>query len=73
MMSTIENVPISRRVLYVAMLVLLIAIFMGAQRGAPPVYLAVGFIGEIILVATVHLSSVLQQFTHSITGHGTGG
>ncbi len=73
MMSAIDNVPISRRVLYLAMLVLLMAIFIGAQRGAPPVYLAVGFIGEIILVATVHLSSVLQQFTHKAMGHGIGG
>ena len=68
-MTMTENVPVSRKMLYVAMLVLLIAIFVGAKRGAQPVYLAVGFIGEIILVATVHLSSVIQQFTHRLAGH----
>jgi len=73
MMSAIDNVPISRRVLYLAMLVLLMAIFIGAQRGAAPVYLAVGFIGEIILVATVHLSSVLHEFTHKAMGRGIDG
>jgi len=72
-MTAIDNVPVSRRVLYLAMVVLLVAIFIGAQRGAPPVYLAVGFIGEIILVATVHLSSVLQQFACKATGHGIDG
>jgi anaerobic C4-dicarboxylate transporter len=65
-MTTNENVAFSRKMLYVAMVVLLIAIFLGARWGAQPVYLAVGFIGEIILVATVHLSSVI---THRPTGY----
>jgi len=56
---------VSRRVIYLAMLVLLAAIFIGAYREAPPIYLAVGFIGEIILVATAHLSSVIQQSSGS--------
>ena len=47
----------------VSMAVLLVAIFLGAYRNAPPIYLAVGFIGEIILGATVHLSEVLQGHT----------
>ena len=65
-----ENFTISRKVLYLAMFVLLAAIFIGASRGAPPVYLAVGFIGEIILVATVHLSSVIQQYGGGLAHHG---
>jgi len=32
----------------------------GAARGAAPIFLAVGFIGEIVLVSTAHLSSVIQ-------------
>ena len=50
-----------RAVIYVAMIVLLAAIFVGAANEAPPIFLAVGFIAEVILVATAHLSSVLQQ------------
>ena len=65
-----DNFTVSRKVLYLAMLVLLIAIFIGATRGAPPIYLAVGFIGEIILVATVHLSSVIQQYGGGLLGQG---
>ncbi len=59
-MNTQPNHVVSRKLLYVSMVVLLVAIFIGAYRNAPPIYLAVGFVGEIILVATVHLSSVLQ-------------
>ncbi|UCC29819.1 MAG: hypothetical protein JSU86_16640 [Phycisphaerales bacterium] len=62
-MAQSDNFTISRRWLYLAMVVLLVAIFIGASRGAPPIYLAVGFIGEIILVATVHLSAVIQQYS----------
>ena len=51
----------SRGLIYVAMIVIFVAIFLGAYRGAAPVYLAVAFIGEIILVSTAHLSSVIQQ------------
>jgi hypothetical protein len=51
----------TRRLIYAAMIVLLVAIFAGAAKGAPPIYLAVGFIGEIILVSTAHLSAVIQQ------------
>ncbi|MCH9035645.1 MAG: hypothetical protein IID42_14290, partial [Planctomycetes bacterium] len=50
-----------RAVIYAAMVVLLAAIFVGAANEAPPVFLAVGFIAEVILVATAHLSSVIQQ------------
>ena len=58
-----KNVPtvFPRTVIYVAMVVLLAAIFIGAANEAPPVFLAVGFIAEVILVATAHLSSVIQQ------------
>ncbi len=51
-----------RTVIYVAMVVLLAAIFVGAANQAPPIFLAVGFIAEVILVATAHLSSVIQQY-----------
>ena len=51
----------SRTLIYVAMITLLFAIFVGASRGAAPVYLAVAFIGEVILVSTAHLSSVIRQ------------
>lgn len=51
----------SRTIVYLAMVVVLIAIFVGASRGAAPVYLAVGFICEVILASTAHLSSVIQQ------------
>ena len=51
-----------RAVIYVAMVVLLAAIFVGAANQAPPIFLAVGFIAEVILVATAHLSSVIQQY-----------
>ncbi len=64
-----DNFTVSRKVLYLAMVVLLVAIFIGARRGAPPIYLAVGFIGEIILVATVHLSSAIQRYS-GLAGHG---
>ena len=52
---------ISRRVIYFAMIVLMAAIFVGAYRGTSPIFLAVGFIAEIILVSTAHLSSIIQQ------------
>ena len=53
---------VTREVLYVAMFVLLAAIFCAAYWGAPPIYIAVGFIAEIILVATAHLSCMIQQY-----------
>ena len=56
-----SNAMASRTLIYAAMICLLIAIFVGATRGAPPVYLAVAFIGEVILVATAHLSFVIQN------------
>jgi len=61
-MTPANHVGISRTLLYVAMAMLLGAIIVGAYRDSPPVYLAVGFIGEIILVATVHLSSVIERY-----------
>jgi len=67
-----DNFTISRKWLYRAMAVLLAAIFIGASRGAPPIYLAVGFIGEIILVATVHLSAVIQQYSNRPLGDRRG-
>lgn len=51
-----------RAVIYGAMIILLAAIFVGAANQAPPIFLAVGFIAEVILVATAHLSSVIQQY-----------
>jgi len=54
--------PVSRRLLYVSMVIVLTAIFIGAYRDAPPIYLAVGFIGEIVLMSTAHLSSVVQHY-----------
>ncbi len=53
--------PVSRAVLYTAMGALLSGIFIGAFKGAPPVFLAVGFIGEIILGATAHLSTMIER------------
>lgn len=50
-----------RTLIYVAIVILLVAIYWGALRNVDPIYLAVGFIGEIILVCTVHLSSVIQN------------
>ncbi len=51
----------SRTLIYVAMIALFVAIFVGAYRGTEPIYLAVAFIGEVILVSTAHLSSIFQQ------------
>lgn len=52
---------VSRKLLYFSMLFVLGAIFFGAYHDAPPIYLAVGFIGEIVLMSTAHLSSVVQH------------
>lgn len=61
-MNHVKNpTPVPRTTIYVAMIVLLAAIFVGAVRNAPPIYLAVGFIAEVILVATAHLSSIIQS------------
>lgn len=62
-MSPQEKTTISRAVIYTAMIVLLCAIGIGAYREAPPVYLAVGFIAEVILVATAHLSSMIEKYS----------
>jgi hypothetical protein len=48
--------------IYSAMVILFAAICVGAQRGAPPIYLAVGFIGEVILVSTAHLSTMIERY-----------
>ena len=61
MMTQKNNTVISRTVVYFAMLLLLVAIIIGALWKAPPTFLAVGFIGEIILGATAHLSSTIEQ------------
>lgn len=61
-MRTNERAAISRMVIYGAMVVLFAAICLGAHRGAPPIYLAVGFIGEVILVATAHLSTMIEKY-----------
>ena len=61
-MSPHKHQPISRVVLYTFMVILLMGIFVGAFRGAQPVYLAVGFIGEIILGATAHLSTMIERY-----------
>ena len=54
------NASVTRNVIYSAMVLLFISIFIGASRNAPPIYLAVAFIGEIVLVSTAHLSYVIQ-------------
>lgn len=61
MVSKSNDVVVSRTLIYLAMLVVLIAVCIGAARGASPIFLAVGFIGEIVLVSTAHLSSVIQS------------
>jgi hypothetical protein len=58
----------TRRLLYFAIFLVLVAIFIGASRDVSPVYLAVGFISEIILVCTVHLSSVIQSLRADFWG-----
>lgn len=60
-MTTRNNLVISRTVIYIAMVIMLAAIAIGAYHDAPPILLAVGFIGEIVLVSTAHLSSVIEQ------------
>ena len=62
---TNEKTDSTRVLIYFAMFVLLTAICVGAYRGAPPIYLAVGFIGEVILVATAHLSSMIEKHGRS--------
>ena len=62
MTTPANHAGVSRTLLYVAMAALLVAIILGAYRHSPPIYLAVGFIGEIILVATVHLSSLIERY-----------
>lgn len=64
--SNANQMTISRTVIYVAMVIMLGVIVFGATRGASPIYLAVGLIGEIILVSTAHLSSVIEQ--HGLPG-----
>jgi hypothetical protein len=54
------SLVVSRTLIYLAMIVVLLAVCAGAARGAAPIFLAVGFIGEIVLVSTAHLSSVIQ-------------
>lgn len=65
-MTTSERTLVSRTMIYSAMFILFAAICIGAYRNAPPIYLAVGFIGEVILVATAHLSSMIER--HSRAG-----
>ncbi len=52
---------ISRKAFYAAMIILLAAIFLGAYRQVPPVFLAVAFIAEVVLVCTVYLGTMIQQ------------
>ena len=61
-MTTSERTVVSRAMIYAAMFVLFAAICIGAYRSAPPIYLAVGFIGEVVLVATAHLSSMIEKY-----------
>lgn len=58
----------SRSVIYVAMIVMLGVIIFAAMKEAPPILLAVGLIGEIILVATAHLSTMIE--CHGMPGPG---
>jgi hypothetical protein len=72
-MSNHNKVVISRTVIYVAMIVMLAAIAVGAYHNAPPILLAVGFVGEIILVSTAHLSSVIERHdSYRSASHGGG-
>lgn len=64
-MTAYSRTTVSRTVIYFAMLVMLAVILFGAYGGAHPTMLAVGLIGELILVSTAHLSSVIEQ-------HGVG-
>ena len=64
-MTSHERAAVSRWMIYGAMVILFAAICLGAQQGAPPIYLAVGFIGEVILVATAHLSSMIEKYGHA--------
>ncbi len=52
---------ITRKAIYLAMFVLLTVICIGAYRQTHPIYLAVGFIGELMLVSTAQLSSFIQS------------
>ena len=61
-MSHYNHKAVPRSVLYTFMVILLVGIFVWAFRGAQPVYLAVGFIGEIILGATAHLSTMIERY-----------
>ena len=60
-MTTNEKTAVSRTMIYVAMCLLLIAICLGAYQDAHPIYLGVGFICEVVLVATAHLSSMIEK------------
>ena len=64
-MTTKHSTLLTRTAIYVAILVLLGAIFIGAYRNVPPIYIAVGFIGEVILVATAHLSFMIEKHGRS--------
>ena len=52
---------ITRKMFYAAMFLLVLAIFVGASRGVPPIFLAVAFIGEIILASAVYLGAVIER------------
>lgn len=67
-MTAQMDVHVTRKLIYVAIIVLLAAIYVGAAKGVSPIYLAVGFISEIILVCTVHLSSVIQKLAADRSG-----
>jgi hypothetical protein len=54
------------------MIIMLAAIIVGAYHSAPPILLAVGFVGEIILVATAHLSSVIEHYGAQRSTPGSG-
>ena len=58
----------SRTYIYGAMILLVVIILFAAFQNAPPIYLAVGFIGEIILGATAHLSSMIERLNSPRTG-----
>ena len=69
-MNSQSDATFTRRLLYFAIVIVLIAIFVGASREANPIYLAVGFISEIILVCTVHISSVIQRLRVDLANGG---
>ena len=61
-MNGTKPVVSSRSIIYFAMIIMLIVVLYGAYGNADPILLAVGLIGELILVSTAHLSWAIEHF-----------